>query len=504
MSTEQLPVVVIGGGPGGAAAAKVLADEGHDVLVLERSTFPRFHIGESMITFSQEVLERLGVAEELERAGFKKKGGGIARIGHHPDKSGYWQCIQHFWKVPGSVREGRRWAYQVERAQFDKWLLDKAQASGARVEFGAKVTGFSEQMGNTPAKVTWTGEDGNEHVTDAAFVIDASCRHAFLSRKLGHFVPEDRYMTSSVFGHFEGITWPEQPTKLGDDDGYFNLFFLEDGWIWFIPLAGGKTSVGVVMNKHQTKDWDRDPQKVLDGVIGRFQYLRDRFGPDAKQVGPIRVLKNLPYYAKQNAGPGWALCGDAAMFVDPIHSSGIHLALKSGMLLGDAVHAQLRGKDASAVDGYSKWLKAYHHAVRTNVSIYYRVIRYRWLMRLFVLGTGPLSNHWGGPILRRVSAWSFGHYDKFHWAMYLFWAAAYVGMAVFNTLHTVTRIPRWGRYGMAAPIKPFSLPRKDLEQAAPAEPAMLDSTAIDSHIEPALIVDDLSAAPSMDAARQAA
>ena len=465
------PIVIIGGGPAGSTAGHLLAKAGHRVMLFERARFPRFHIGESMLPHTQDYLDRLGLADVVEKSAFRVvKKGGEGRLSKRPDKKEFWTTRMNFWNVPKSARHDERWwAYQVDRSKFDAALLHHAQAAGVEVHQPAKVTAV--EVGSAP-KVSWTDQDGVGHETPARFVIDASGRHALLARRLGYFRDEDRRGHEPVFGHFDDVKWPE-----GDAAGLINIYFIEDGWVWFIPLPNGRTSFGIVQNESVTKDWPRAPQDVFKQIVGRYACLRDRF-QGARQVGPIRILRKLPYYSTEVAGEGWALCGDAALFVDPIHSSGLHLSFFSATKLADAVCAHLDG-DANALRDYSAAVKHHHKVVRRNVGYYYKCVRYYWLMVSFVLMCGDWNNPW----LRRVNAWGFGHYGRFPIAMRVWWALAQLGVWGFGALHALTGMKRWGKHGMAAEVVDFDLPKTSDDEAA--KPPTLEQDEDRAHrIEP--------------------
>jgi len=445
------PIVVIGGGPAGTTAGTLLTRHGHHVILLEKEIFPRFHVGESLLPVTQHIWSRLGLTEQLREAGYVKKMAGEIRLGKSPDDPSFYYSRMDFTNVPRRVQQEIPWSYHVERAVFDHLLLKHARKMGVEVIEQAKVRDV--EPGVIP-RVTWTDAAGDAHVTDAAYVIDASGRHSLLARKLGLLQKETLYCTASVFGHFKGISWPD-----GLPGGFINVYIIENGWVWFIPQAEDVTSVGVVMNEPGSVHWPKDPEAALRDVIGRYAYLRVRF-ERALQVKPVRILRNLPYHATRLVGEGFALAGDAAFFVDPIHSSGVHLAFYSAEAVADAVHAHLNG-DRQALDAYQRKVKRHHRMVRYNVSLYYRVVvRYRAMAWMLVWMTGKLFRHWSGPWLNRINAWSFGHYSSFSVALGTLWAMALIGRVGIGALLKLTGRSRWGRHGYPAarPVT-FDIPR---------------------------------------------
>src|SRR5262249_2213295 len=178
------------------------------------------------------------------------------------------------------VQQKIPWSYHVERAVFDHLLLKHAREMGVEVIEQAKVRDV--EPGAVP-RVSWTDAAGTEHVTETAYVIDASGRHSLLARKFGLFKKETLYCTASIFGHFKDITWPD-----GLPGGFINVYVIENGWVWFIPQAESVTSVGVVMNEPGSVHWPKDPEVALRDVLGRYAYLRVRF-ERAVQVKPVRI-----------------------------------------------------------------------------------------------------------------------------------------------------------------------------------------------------------------------
>lgn len=238
------------------------------------------------------------------------------------------------------------------------------------------------------------------------------------------------------------------------------------------------------MNQPGSVHWPKDPEVAFRDVIGRFAYLRVRF-EKAQQVKPVRILRNLPYYTTKVFGEGYALTGDAAFFVDPIHSSGVHLAFYTAEALADAVHAHLNG-DALALERYAKKAERHHRMVRYNVAMFYRVpARYRVMARMMLWMTGRLFRNWSGPWLNRVNAWSFGHYSSFPIALSTLWAFALAGQAGIGVFLKVTGGSRWGRHGYpGAPQVPFDIPRSpEIED----ERSRRNQSVGDGHIEPQLV-----------------
>ncbi len=339
-SRSLVDAVVIGGGPGGASAARALAMAGWSVLVLERADFPRFHIGESLLPGTREALHRLGLEERLESLGFVRKrgatfeadcGAGRARID---------------FGVLGGVRD--RSAYQVSRAEFDLLLLRAAEEAGALVREGATVVGVSLGSPSGPhSTVTW--EEGSEtHEVSARFVVDASGRAGVLASEMGLRQPDPSLRKVALFAHFGGVESLE-----GEARGDIRVVLRENGgWAWIIPLAEGRTSVGLIFDRDEEFRLDGESAEAcLDRWVSELPVLRTALRA-AVRVGPARWESDYSYSSTRVAGPGWALVGDAACFLDPVFSSGVHLAVQRGLEVAeDLVLADRAGRplDASSL-----------------------------------------------------------------------------------------------------------------------------------------------------------
>lgn len=227
-------------------------------------------------------------------------------------------------------------------------------------------------------------------------------------------------LISNVTG--EGVT-----RDSGIRQGYFNGYFIENGWFWFIPLSSDIMSVGVVMNEPETNGWShRSPEEILLTYINRYQFIRDRF-ENAEQSSKIRMLRGLPYSSKQTVGNGWILVGDANFFVDPLYSSGVHIAFHSAEKAAEAIAIFLQGKrNIKPFKQYAKWSEKYQFHVFTTMSLLYGMLKDRVAMETYIKLSGKYSNHWNNPILRRVNAWGTGHFDKFYLALYSTWIFSFL------------------------------------------------------------------------------
>ena len=322
---EQTDVVVIGGGPGGSTAAALLARHGFDVTLLERERFPREHVGESLLPASMPILQELGALERVEAAGFPKKYGATMLWGSDPEP---WS-----WRFSET---NRTWphAYQVWRATFDKILLDNARSLGVGVHEGCAVTGPILE-GGAVTGVTYQKPDGATAAIRADWTIDASGQSAILGRALNLRRWDDYFRNMAVYAYFEDASRLPEPDAAN--------IFIESyprGWTWNIPLAGGRASVGAVI------DSESGQRGISDLGVERYYADQIRSAPrtarmvaGARMTSPPRVVKDWSYTSARMAGDGWILVGDAACFVDPLFSSGVHLAMMSAVMAAAYIRA---------------------------------------------------------------------------------------------------------------------------------------------------------------------
>lgn len=320
--------VVIGGGPGGSTAATLLARRGWQVALLERERFPRPHVGESLLPASMPVLEELGVLAEIERAGFPRKWGATMLWGREPDP---WS-----WYFSETNRTYPH-AYQVWRPTFDKILLDNARAAGAHVCEGYAVTSVEIIPGNTNS-LTYRTRDGSAGTIETDWIVDASGQSAIVGRTLGLRQWDQRFRNMAVFGYFKGSERLPEP-----DESNIFIESYTDGWVWNIPLWRGLNSVGIVIDSEQGASGLSE--YGVDGYFHRqldSTLLSRKMLSNARLTDGPKVVKDWSYTSSETVGDGWILVGDAACFVDPLFSSGVHLAMMSAVMAAAYVTASAR------------------------------------------------------------------------------------------------------------------------------------------------------------------
>ncbi len=311
-------VIVIGGGPAGSAAATMLARKGWQVTVLERERFPRDHVGESLLPASIPVLEELGALPAVENAGFLPKYGATMVWGSG-DSPWSWYFKETSQRYPHS--------YQVWRPQFDQILLDNAKTQGVTALEGHQVTGIIFDDGEAVG-VEFTNGEGVSGEAQCRFVVDASGQSTLLARRLELKQWDPFFQNLAVYAYFTGA----QPLPEPDQNNIFIVSY-QHGWLWSIPLHTGRTSVGAVVDAKTGQEGIRrnGAKAFLEAQLAQSGHLQVML-EKAKMDSEPTVVRDWSYTAEKLFGPGFILAGDAACFVDPLFSSGVHLALMSGVL----------------------------------------------------------------------------------------------------------------------------------------------------------------------------
>ncbi|MDP5239309.1 NAD(P)/FAD-dependent oxidoreductase [Uliginosibacterium sp. 31-16] len=354
-------VLIIGGGPAGSTAATLLAERGHDVVMVEKSQHPRFHIGESLLPMNMPLFDRLGVRTDIERIGITKYGVEFVSPWHeHTSDLTFAEAMDK--SFPYSMH--------VRRSEFDELLFRHAEKRGARCFEGQRVTHVDMHAGkggDERATVRIKGDDGVDTEWRPRFVIDASGRDTLLANQLGIKQRNPDHSSAALFGHFTGA-W----RGAGRREGNISIFWFDHGWFWYIPLRDGTVSVGAVASPVYFKTRKSDPSSFLMETIALVPKLAERL-KDARMVEPATATGNFSYNSAYCRGERFAMIGDAFAFVDPMFSSGVYLAMNSAFECSTAVDHWLRGEAKQAEKAFRRFERVIVHGPKMFSWFIYRI-----------------------------------------------------------------------------------------------------------------------------------
>ena len=332
---QDYDAILIGGGPAGSCASAILAEYGHKVLVVEREKFPRYHIGESLIPFTFGPLERLGMIPKMRASHFVKK---YSVTFVQPDG----KRSQPFYFFNRYDRDTIAQTWQVLRSEFDQMLLDNAREKGAEVREETKVTGLIMEEERVLG-IQATDKSGRSYEVRAPITLDCTGKEALTSNQRGWRMPDPYLNKIAVWTYYK-----DSKRGTGIDEGDTTVAYVPDkGWFWYIPQHDGMTSVGIVAEgKYLTRGGVKDPREIFHREVEENLWIKDRLSA-GHSTGQYFITSEYSRHSRYCAGPGLLLLGDAFAFLDPVFSSGVMLALKSGQLAGEAVHEGLLAGDLS-------------------------------------------------------------------------------------------------------------------------------------------------------------
>ena len=376
-------IAVIGGGPGGTTAATLLARQGFAVTLFEREVFPREHVGESLLPASIPILETLGVIEEIEAAGFTPKYGATMVWGRDPEP---WSW--HFAETNATYP----YAYQVWRPTFDQMLLRNAERNGVNVREGWRVVDVAFDDGR-PRSLTVESPQGDAHEFGPDWIVDASGQTGFIARRLDIREHDEFFRNLAVYSYHRGAERLPEP-----DAGNIFIEAYEHGWSWAIPLPNDVMSVGLVVDAA----WggaslqEQSVESFYAEQLAMTRKTSAMLAP-AERIDEPRVIRDWSYTSDRLVGDGYILVGDAACFIDPLFSSGVHLALSSALLASAYVTSALRDPEMRepAAEVYTQLYMQQYHQFREMAALFYASNRtsdsYFWEARRIVHGGDDVS-----------------------------------------------------------------------------------------------------------------
>jgi flavin-dependent dehydrogenase len=323
-------VLVIGGGAAGSTIAALLAERGRDVVVLEKTHHPRFHIGESLVPANAALFDRLGVRAEVER--MAKWGAEFVSPDH--DHTSMIEFADGWDKKLS-------YAWQVRRSELDELLFRQAAKKGARTFEGCRARQVTFDAEGATVQVE--AEGGATRSWRTRFVVDASGRDTLLAN---HFMSKQKnpcHNSPALYAHYTGVE-----RLAGKLAGNISIFWFAHGWRWLIPLADGVTSIGAVCWPYYLKSRARPLDEFFRDTLALCPALAKRVG-DGERVSEVYATGNYSYSSSVSSSARYLMLGDAYAFIDPVFSSGVYLAMQSGFAGVDVVEATLdRSQTAAA------------------------------------------------------------------------------------------------------------------------------------------------------------
>ncbi|MET8159254.1 chloramphenicol-biosynthetic FADH2-dependent halogenase CmlS [Sphaerisporangium sp. NPDC005289] len=388
---KRAKVTVIGAGPAGCVAALTLNKLGHEVEVYEKGHFPRYRIGESFLPGTLSILNRLGLQEKIDAAGFVKK----------PSATFLWGQDQAPWTFSFATPKTAPWVFdhaiQVKREEFDALLLDEVRERGISVFEGAAV---SDVDISDPGRVSLTVRQGEDtRVVESDFVIDAGGAGSPLARQLKVRRYDEFYKNFAVWSYFRC----KEPFE-GDLKGTTFSITFQDGWVWMIPLKGDLYSVGLVVDRSKASEVkELGPDRFYRETLAQAVRATAILG-DAEMVDEVRIVHDWSYDSEWFSGGAYFLCGDAACFTDPLFSQGVHLATQSAVSAASAIDRITRFEDER--EEVHAW---YNRSYRETYEQYHEFLASFYTFASF---TEPESEFWRK---RRISESDDARLSRLRW-----------------------------------------------------------------------------------------
>ncbi|WP_250433825.1 NAD(P)/FAD-dependent oxidoreductase [Hanstruepera flava] len=355
MQDVNTDVLIIGAGPSGSVASAYLHNKGLDIKVVEKSKFPRFVIGESLLPRCMDHFEEVGLLSALKAGGFEIKRG--ARFLRDDIVCNFDFSKKH--------TKGWDWTWQVPRADFDNLLVEELIRKGVDISFEHEVVAVDfDETGNSKTEVK--DEHGNSYNIHAKFIVDSSGWGRVLPRLLDLDKPSTIPEHSSIFGHVKDINRPE-----GEEGTLITFDVLsKDTWLWVIPFSNGDTSIGFVGKNEFIDSFEGTTEERLKAMLKESDYYHERF-KDAPFLFEPKSIRNYSSAVKQFYGKGFALTGNSAEFLDPVFSSGVTFATESALQASKLISKQLNGETVDWEEDYTNYIKYGVDVFATYVKEWY-------------------------------------------------------------------------------------------------------------------------------------
>lgn len=388
--------IVIGGGPSGASVSAILAEYGHRVLVLEREKFPRYHVGESLIPFTYFPLERLGLVDRMKKSHFVKKFSVcfVPPNGH---------LSQPFYFFTRYDRDTVAQSWQVLRSEFDEMLLNHARERGVEVHEQTRVKELLRDESGRVIGVRAVDHEGQEMDFHGKITVDCTGKEAFSTVRNGWRVRDPYLNKVAVWTYYKG-----SKRAPGIDEGQTTVAFVQDrGWFWHIPQHDDRVSVGVVAEgKYLSRDGVKSPEAIFKREVEENLWIKDCLS-EGEQTGEYYVTSEYTHHSRHCGSDGLLLVGDAFAFLDPVFSSGLMFALKSGVLAGEEIHKALAAGDLSPArfTEYARILREGVENMRKLVYAFYNPdFSFAKLVKLYPESADAVTDCLSGDVNKDYSA----------------------------------------------------------------------------------------------------
>lgn len=355
MSDTSVDVLIIGAGPSGCVSAAYLHKQGFNIKVIEKSQFPRFVIGESLLPRCMDHFEEVGLLDCLKARNFEVKAG--ARFLRDDIVCNFDFSKKH--------TEGWNWTWQVPRADFDNTLALELQKWGVDIQFQHEVVDVDiKDDGTSTTKVK--DEHGNDYSIDAKFIVDSSGYGRVLPRLLDLDKPSSIPEHSSIFTHVKDLKRPE-----GREGTLITFDVLDkDTWFWVIPFSNGITSIGFVGKNELIDSYEGSSTERMKAMLKLSKYYNERFEDLDFEFAPV-CIRNYSKAVKKFYGKGFVLTGNSAEFLDPVFSSGVTFATESALQSAKLIAKELNGENVDWETDYADYIKSGVNVFATYVKEWY-------------------------------------------------------------------------------------------------------------------------------------
>lgn len=362
MARTRTKILVVGGGPAGSTTATLLARQGLEVVLMDREKGPRYHIGESLLPSCLKVFDLLGIRERIEKYGFVQKDGG------------YFDWGGQRWEIAFNTPSTPLYGFQVIRSEFDSLLLQHARSQGVDVREGSEVEEIHFDASRASSVTYKSGDDRDSLSFD--WIVDASGRAGLLStRYLRNRRYNEAFRNVAVWGYWLGAKRPSDGPP-----GAIVTCSIAYGWIWCIPLHDGTLSIGVVLHRSKLQELRKhlSMEEIYHSAVQSSEVVSELLH-GARLREQLRTESDYSYTGDAYAGPGYLLAGDAACFLDPLLSTGVHLAMFSGLLAAACIGSILRNEvsEWDATEFYTASYRRSYLRMLVVVSAFYQSHRGR-------------------------------------------------------------------------------------------------------------------------------